>query len=89
MQPTPLTSIGTVTNKLRSALTTFLCAPEVLPEQISAVVWSALDVLDDTELACITALEKFKSDCMEGEQYLLIYGSVVVRLFWTAPIVNL
>jgi hypothetical protein len=78
MQPTPLTSIGTVTNKLRSALRTFLCAPEVLPQHISAVVWSALDVLDDTELACITALEKFKSDCMEGEQYLLIYGSLQV-----------
>jgi hypothetical protein len=78
VQPTPLTSIGTVTNKLRSALTTFLCAREVLPEHISAVVWSALDVLEDTELACTTALEKFKSDCMEGEQYLLIYGSLQV-----------
>ncbi len=78
MQPTPLTSIRAVTNKLRTALTTFLCAAEVLPEHISAVVWSALDVLEDTELACTTALNKFESDCMEGEQYLLIYGSLQV-----------
>jgi hypothetical protein len=78
VQPTPVTSISAVTNKLRSALTIFLCAPEVLPEHISAVVWSALDVLEDTELACITALDKFRADCMEGEQYLLIYGSLQV-----------
>lgn len=78
VESTPLTSIGTVTTKLRSALTKFLIASEVLPDDISTIAWSALDVLDDTELACFTALEKFKSDCTEGEQYLLIYGSLQV-----------
>ena len=78
VEPTPLTSIGTVTTKLRSALTKLVIASEVLPDEISTIVWSALDILDDTELACFTALEKFRSDCTEGEQYLLIYGSLQV-----------
>ena len=78
VEPTTLRNIGTVTAKLRSALTEFLVASEVLPDESSTIVWSALDVLDDTELACSTALEKFKSDSTEGEQYLLIYGCLQV-----------